>query len=347
MVIIVPRMTSPILIRQIAINSQWTEPEKLKYDSEEHLQTILVNNPTLIPGVPEGSVAVSELPTNAGPADICVIGPDGSLTIVECKLAKTSEHRRTIIGQVIDYSSAIRSAGPDSFRAAWSSRGGENLDNILDPEKISLLEGCISKGDMNLCLAVDRIDDDIRRLIEYLNLITKNTIAVTALELAYAKQGDFEVLVSSTYGQEIANSKSTGMTTSGESWTWETFLAALNEPSDKELVDRIREKAEATTPRGHHERFWFGRRPGGGINVHAVCGRYAAFQLWINSAGRLIVYGNWRTWQAIRNDSRFSSLASLLGQDMDEGYSGVLLSTLDFETFWKTALDCDRSINEN
>lgn len=346
MSIIVPIVTSPILIRQIATDSQWSEPETLKYDSEEHLQTILVGNPTLIPGVPEGSLAVSEFPTTAGPADICVIGPDGSLTIVECKLAKTSEHRRTIIGQVIDYSSAIRSAGSAAFRASWLSRGGENLDQALDLDKVGLLENSIEEGNINLCLAVDRIDDDIKRLIEYLNLITKNSVAVTALELAYAKQGDFEVLIPNTYGQEIATAKTTGTSSSSESWTWDTFLAALTESSDRELATSIKSRSEATQPISHHERFWFGRRPGGGINVHVVCGRYAAFQLWINSAGRLIVYGNWRTWQAIRNDPRFSPLAELLGQDMEKGYSGVLLSTLDFETFWSTALECDRRINE-
>lgn len=60
-----------------------------------------------------------ELPTLAGQADVCIIGPGGDITVVECKLASNSERRRMVIGQVLDYASAIWQDGTETFHREW------------------------------------------------------------------------------------------------------------------------------------------------------------------------------------------------------------------------------------
>jgi hypothetical protein len=93
----------------------WTVPGVIAYENEAHLQRILAEQPGWIPGVPDDARTVQELPTAGGPIDVCLVSPDGALTVVECKLASNSERRRMVIGQVIDYAAAIWLDGPESF----------------------------------------------------------------------------------------------------------------------------------------------------------------------------------------------------------------------------------------
>lgn len=46
---------------------------------------------------------------------MCVVGRDGSIAVVECKLASNGDRRRMVIGQVIDYAAAISMAGAGAF----------------------------------------------------------------------------------------------------------------------------------------------------------------------------------------------------------------------------------------
>ena len=337
--------TEPIMIRSEGAESVWMLPETSAYNDEKHLQEILSSNPTQIPGVIEGSIAVREFSTSAGPIDICVVSPDGSITVVECKLEKNSESRRRVLGQVIDYASSIRAGGSEKFRNSWIKKSGSDLEQILNPDGVTALSDNIEHGRINLCLAVDRIDDDIQRLVEYMNLITAESIMVTALQLAYARLGNVEVLIPSTYGTEIARTKAANYGQSNERWTWETFLDSIVEESDRTFAKELFKRAEESDVLGEHGRFWFGARPKGSIFFHIHRARFAPFFLWINSAGRLTVFGAWRQWQSLKNDDRFRELAELLGQDVSEGSKGVLVSEIDLDAFWKVVVECDLAIN--
>lgn len=74
-----------------------------------------------------------------------------------------------VIGQVVDYASAIWMDGDASFFGAWQARGGVDLSTTLAPEALEELKRNIRDARLNLCLAVDSIDSDLRRLVEYLN----------------------------------------------------------------------------------------------------------------------------------------------------------------------------------
>ena len=104
-----------ILIRRVGGSDAWTAPEATAYTNEAHLQDLLAAAPGRVPGVADEALTVRELGTTAGPIDVCIVGPDGSLTVVECKLASNSERRRMVIGQVIDYAAAIWAGRRRSF----------------------------------------------------------------------------------------------------------------------------------------------------------------------------------------------------------------------------------------
>jgi len=196
-----------ILIREAG--GDWVHPTHRSYGTEKEMQVLLASNPAWVPGVDLGAIAAQELWTVAGPADICVLTDEGSITVVECKLHSNSENRRMVIGQVLDYASAISMAGPEAFRANWKTATQQDPRELLGDATWEQVIRNLESGYINLCLAVDAIDDDIRRLVEYLNKISIPAVAVTALELQYAKHNNFEVLVPRVFGQELAAAKST------------------------------------------------------------------------------------------------------------------------------------------
>ena len=333
--------SASVLVRNTD-NGTWSVPETSAYENEDHLQALLGNDPSHIPGIPAGSSAVRELSTSAGPIDICVVTDSGDITVVECKLARNSERRRMVVGQVIDYASAIRSDGPRAFREQWAKRQGTDLDEFLDPTASEDLEENIRQGRMNLCLAVDQIDPDLRRLVEYLNLVTSGDIMVSALQLAYARHGDTEILIPSTYGTELAATAATRNQPT-EHWTWETFIEFLEDPSDQHFATETLKRLQQVAPTGNHKQIWFGLRPRGSVLIKPHGNRYGPFYFWLNSAGQLKIYGSWRMWKSV-DPQHFEDLAAFLGQSHLEGAKGVLASDIDLDAFWEVALDCDQRI---
>lgn len=324
----------------------WSAPEVVAYDNEAHLQHILSSDPERVPGVSEGARTAEELPTSAGPVDVCIVGSDGSITVVECKLASSAERRRMVIGQVIDYAAAICKDGPDAFLDSWRRRGAD-LADVLDPTALEQLRRNIADGRIDLCLAVDQIDVELRRLVEYLNLATRADVMVTALQLSYARDGDTHILIPSTYGGELAAAKVERSSRSTERWTWDAFVAWLASDEDKQFASYLHDRLhQLDDRRGTHDLLWFGTKPGGGVYFHPFGFRSPPFQLWSNRARELMVYGNWGRFSAIADHPGFASLAELLGQDHHGGSSAVRASTLDLETFWTTAVQCAIAINE-
>ncbi len=334
-----------MLIRETATSANWSEPETSTYDDESALQAILACNPHLVAGVPQGSLTVRELNTSSGPIDVCIVTHDGRLTVVECKRSQTTEHRRKIIGQVIDYAAAIRAGGYREFLEGWNARGGADLTSCLTATSQQALARNIENGDINLCLAIDSISEDIQGLIEYLSLVTKDSIMVTALQLSYARLGQIEVLLPTIYGAELAQTKAHGTGGTSEKWTWEDLLASLSDPAERHFVERLKALLEMTPILGSQERIWFGKKPLGGIFFHPHGYRYAPFQLWRNSAGQLTVFSNKRIWTSISDHPGFQPLAEYLGQDMADRAKTVPVATLDPDSFWAAATETDQLIN--
>ena len=83
-------------------------------------------------------------------------------------MESNTEKRRTVIGQLIDYTSAVRQEGRSGLEQ-YGARGGVDLSDNLDPEALEELRSRIESGTIGLCWVVDRIDDELRRLIEYLS----------------------------------------------------------------------------------------------------------------------------------------------------------------------------------
>jgi hypothetical protein len=254
-----------ILIRERG--GDWLEPV-MGYDSEKALQAIIREHPSLVtgalPGQADTVIACRELEGGVGPADVVVLDASGNLTLVECKLARNPEVRRKVIGQVLDYASRIWQMDVDEFALAWANAdGGVSPFEALDDEDGSiraLLAENLAAARFRIVLAVDGINDDLRRMVEFLNPITVPETGVVAVEFARASAGGTEVLIPTTFGTDFVEAKAAVDPARRPRWTEEQFFewCGQNDPVGSPLARRL---ATALLERGFILGGGTGQRP--------------------------------------------------------------------------------------
>jgi hypothetical protein len=183
-------------------------------------------------------------------------------------------------------------------------------------------------------------------LVEYLNLATRTEITVTLSSWPTPKMVMSRYSSAPRSGAEIAAHKKRSVER-GRVWSSETFVADMRDESDQRGSERLHDLLEGLGERrGSRRLMWFGLGPMGGIGFHSYALRYARFQLWINAAGQLMLYGNWNQWQAIKGHPRFAELGQRLGQDHRGPPDSVPVSAVDVDQLWSVALRCAPAINQ-
>ena len=246
-------------------DSKWGALAPMDYTGEAELQSLLdTGSAELIPPDPsldEAHVVFArEVPTDSGPIDLIGIGSSRSVTIMECKLARNHQIKREVVGQVLDYAASLWGTDLPSLSDAFKARSGtdpfEAIRKEFGEDAESFDEGAcrsevdrrLREGDFRLLVAVDRIDPELRRIIQYVNSRGGSgqglrLVAVEfpryRVELPGYQQGSVQVLVPEAYGDELAAPKtSTARTT--RNWTVEDYFAALAVDSPfRPLVQRL------------------------------------------------------------------------------------------------------------
>jgi len=246
----------------------WTSPTESGYVSEDHLQAMIDEFPELLPGVSPDSYVCREFSTDSGPIDNLIINAkDGSLTLVECKLAKNPEVRRKILGQIIDYAASLSRLDFEEFHQRWRERGGVDLTAIetaKGPLSLAVTSN-LETARFTLLLAVDEINEPLKQMVEYIQNKTDSSTRVALIELARHITGDVEILIPQTYGYEALKPQ-TAARSDREPWSKDEYVAWLlaNEPTSVALFERLMMDLE---PRGF---VWGGTKsmtPSGAICV--------------------------------------------------------------------------------
>ncbi len=240
--------TPDVLVR--TAGGTWQRPLSQGYVNEDELQRVLDAQPSLIEGVTENAKSVREFLTGVGPADLIIVDVDGTVTVVECKLARNQEIRRTIMGQVLDYASRLAELTPSEFEHQWTLQNGPSLEELFtgSPDGRAALEANLSAGIFTLVLAVDAINDDLRRIVRYLNTHTSAGMRLLAIELRRVTHGQTEILIPTVYGAESAEAKDarTGTATKWTQASVEEWLAN----HDAGLADAVAEFSRRLTDAG-------------------------------------------------------------------------------------------------
>lgn len=229
--------TVTLLIRRVG-ESVWREPLIQHYKDEAALQALLAASPGLLPGVdPERCVVAREVHLGEGFADLVAVDADGEITVVECKLHTNQDMRRTVVGQLLAYAAALWQLSFDDFEAVMAARGvrfdilaeqAQTVDTGSTAWDVvrELISATLATGQFRLVIAVDNFTAELRSIIEYLNTHTSANVQVLGLELAYVADEGVEVLVPRVFGEETAQSKSSGAR-NRRKWTEEELRSAL------------------------------------------------------------------------------------------------------------------------
>ncbi|MFQ5882100.1 MAG: hypothetical protein ACE5I9_06465 [Candidatus Methylomirabilales bacterium] len=251
-------------------SKRWEPADLVRARAEVELQNLLIESPFLIPieeireGVSPLVFAVGEfgLP-GSGNTDILAFSADGDIAVVECKLAANPESRRKVIGQILEYASFLWGMSYREVNTRIQRLKGKPLPDLIEEavagewDRTSFEEGVtqlLANGSFILIIVVDEINEELRRIIRYVNECSESAFSLHALEVHRFKANGTEILVPQLYG---LSAKPT--TTRGErrkKWTREEFFEVLREnvePDIVAIIEDLYEWAEDTA-----DRVWLG-----------------------------------------------------------------------------------------
>ncbi len=233
--------------------SGWKVADPEVYKGEKELQQLLYESPSLIP-INEISQNDSELIAavrefglpGSGSTDIIAFDKDGGIAIIECKLAANAEIKRKVVGQILEYGAYLWNMSYQEVDEIIKRREGRSLaelvSNVVDDEEWDVeyfkagVEKNLKEGAFSLIIAVDEINEELRRTIQFLNTCGSSIFSINALEMSYFKEKGLEVLIPHIYGVPSVQSQS-----GRKQWTKEKFFIDTGQKLDPEVISVIQD----------------------------------------------------------------------------------------------------------
>lgn len=213
-----------ILVRNKTAN-KWQKVKEQNFENEAALQNILYESPEIIPleklgenwTKPKLFIKEAGLP-GSGNTDLIGIDEDGAITIIECKLATNADVRRKVIGQLFEYAAYLWQMPYEEFDRICSKAEGWGDKRLTDVMRERIAENreswseegfrrkvssTLDKGNFLLIIAVDALNDELRRIIQFLNSRGEGSPNICALELRQFQTSDIQILVPELFGPAV------------------------------------------------------------------------------------------------------------------------------------------------
>jgi hypothetical protein len=290
----------------------WISLPSEGYSGEAHLQEILFRDPDIVP-VEDISSDTELSPIKlmlkevglpgSGATDLVGIDKNGNIYIIETKLARNPEVRRQVIGQILEYAAFLHEKGldwlDDVVKKQKNVSISEYFDKLNDPDwdKESFeqnLRDNLNLGTFKLFIAVDEMNPDLQRIINYMENVL--SMEIYALELRYFKDKDgMEILVPNVHGGKKKPPKPL------PTWNWDRF------------VEDAKKKVDAATLATLQKLYEF------------------SLQLGKVDFGKGRTYGTFRVWLPYKNDEiklyvitstgkgNWFGFKSMVGKQVDKG----------------------------
>ena len=199
---------------------RWRKVSKMEFKDETELQQLLFQSPELVDTTDEACSIVftreSGLP-GSGYTDLIGVDSSGRVLIIETKLARNREIRRTVIGQVLEYAAFLWGMPFDEFDRFFIAKQGKSLLDLMQEKDPAInreqlrtnIAEKLATADFDLLIAVDSINPELDKIIAFLG---NRSIALKfeALEIELYKQEQTEVLVPRRRGQLSSPSQQSG-----------------------------------------------------------------------------------------------------------------------------------------
>jgi len=240
------------VIYQIRDKGELVVMREHAYDTEDLLQGYLADHPDLLAGDQIGDVEPRRwllisremgLPSEDGggdrwSVDHLFLDQDAVPTIVEVKRSTDARIRREVVGQMLDYAAnGVVYWSVDRLRAHFEAnpKSEQDISKLLEDPDASLEEFWqkvktnLQAGRVRLIFVSDKIPDELRRIVEFLNE-QMNPAEVLALEISQYVSQDLKLktLVPRLIGQTAkAQIIKSGGTRSTRQWDETSFLQEL------------------------------------------------------------------------------------------------------------------------
>ena len=194
----------------------WQLVESATYNQEKELHHLLYDSPSLIsideirPDSGPLVLAIRELGLSVGSIDLLAFSARGDIAVIECKLAANTEIKRKVIGQVLDYGAHLWEMQYDELDDKVREREGESLADLMqnavnpaewDEELFrNNVADTLSSGNFMLIIVVDEINDELSRIVSFMNVCRKPSFDFAALEMRRFQSDNSEMLVPRVFG---------------------------------------------------------------------------------------------------------------------------------------------------
>jgi hypothetical protein len=284
---------------------KWELVESNAYAAEKELQELLADSPDIIsmeeirPGAGPLVAAVREFSLPVGLIDILAFTARGDIAIVECKLAKNTQAKREVIGQIMDYAAHLWEWTYEELDQRIQAMGKPPLAELVkkyaddpawDEEAFRAnISAALEQGNFILTIAVNEINEELHKIIRYINSAGAPAFSFAALEMRRFHKANIEMLVPHVFGQiqaKVASPKA-----AGHKWDEETFFANLHQ---KDPAAELVAKQLLAWAKQHMTSIWWGEGSMDGsfvpIFLHGKQ-KHQLFAVWTNAT--VEIYFQW------------------------------------------------------
>lgn len=262
-------MPDYILVQGTTAN--WERAEEKDLPREEFLQDLVRDHPEILPlddlgdDVPPLLIVGREAPLANGVADVIGVDQDGLVTVIECKLARNPEVKRKVIGQILGYAAYLWKWSYEQFETdvvrnyfdgATCHRAdlrGVALDEAIErfrteqalggdwdrPTFREQLQNNLSSGHFRLIIVVDRVNDELRRTVEYLNACTESKFEILCSELRYFETPGTKLIIPALVGVPAVKPRLPPR--AKHKWDEAQFMAQIEERVGHDLISVMRQ----------------------------------------------------------------------------------------------------------
>lgn len=208
-----------------------------------------------------------EVATLAGYIDVLCIDGDGVLTVIETKLARNSQIRREVVGQVLEYVAQLSKwrahdvvQVANQYFSATGVKIGERTATLMDllltvveeePEAHHMdlyekIESSLRKGKIKLVIASDSIPETLKDTVTFINSFSNFDIYV--LQIQQYQKEQLQIYAPTVFG--FTHKTTGGSTAERFQWDEDSFFESIAhlEPAGvltiKKLYDFTQDNAE-------------------------------------------------------------------------------------------------------
>ena len=277
--------------------------EPQHFSNESLLQDILEKFPEVVAlddlGVTEPFLVIGrEVSTDAGSIDVLCIDGDGVLTVIETKLARNSQIRREVVGQVLEYVAQVSNWwAPKVIEEANKYFSKKNINkNLIEyliessdqtQEKgyqyfFEKINSNLRNGKIKIVIASDSIPETLRDTVSFINRYSSFDIFVMQVK-SYVKD-EMRIYAPTIYG--LTQKIPTGTERASTQWDEENFFREISQLT-QDKIDAIKDLYEFS--KASEIKWGTGATYGSFHYVTELEGKKASIFV-VNSTGTIEVY---------------------------------------------------------